>query len=184
MRLFVGVPLPDDIRQRLAMITGGVPGARWARPENLHLTLRFLGETDNARAEDIVSELSRIDCEAFAAVVRGLGAFGDRKRPRILWAGIPPSPPLTRLHQKVEQALQRAGCGPDHRKFHPHVTLARLKDVQKVKLERFMTANGHVESRPFTVGGFTLFESFLASEGAHYRAIAEFELAGGEEVPA
>lgn len=184
MRLFVGVPLPDDIRQRLAMISGGVPGARWIRPENLHLTLRFLGETDGARAEDLVSELSRVDCGAFPMTIRGLGAFGDRKRPRILWAGIPPSAALIRLHGKVEQAVQRAGLGPDHRKFHPHVTLARLKDAQNIKLERFLTANGHLETRPFQVEGFTLYESFLASEGAHYRPIAEFELTDGETVPA
>lgn len=176
MRLFVGVPLPADVRERLAVLAAGVPGARWMRPDNFHLTLRFLGDVDGATADDVAGELSRIRCQEFDIRVRGVGGFGDRRRTRVLWAGIAGSPGLGRLQSKVELALQRAGLEPEHRKFHPHVTLARLKDVPTARLERFLSANGFFETRPFAVDGFTLFESLPSSEGSCYRALAEYEL--------
>lgn len=176
MRLFVGVPLPADVRERLSILAAGVPGARWMRPDSFHLTLRFLGEVDGALADDVAGELSRIRCPEFDICVRGVGGFGDRRRTRVLWAGIAGSPELGRLQHKVELALQRAGLEPEHRKYHPHITLARLKDVPTARLERFLSSNGFFQTRSFTVDTFTLFESLPSSEGSFYRPLAEYEL--------
>src|SRR3546814_9879790 len=109
MRLFVALALPDHLRSRLAELCSGLPGARWVAPENLHLTLRFIGEVDGRDAEDIGVALSGIRLPRFAIALSGVGEFGDGRRLRSVWVGVEASDMLNRLHAKVEQAVQRAG---------------------------------------------------------------------------
>lgn len=182
MRLFVAVALPETERQRLALLGGGVPGARWLPAESLHLTLRFIGEADGHAFHDIATALQEIDAAAFDLRLRGVGYFGDRRRVRMLWAGVDGNDALRALQQRVETALTRAGLPAEGRKFHPHVTLARLRDAPLGRVERFLADQAGYASQPLRVDEFILFSSHLGSEGAIYRAEAEFSLREAADV--
>ncbi len=108
------------------MMQEGVPGARWQTREQMHLTLRFIGEVDGSDANAIDDALSSIRASKFTLQLKSAGAFGS-KIPRALWAGIAPNEALTHLQRKIETALQRIGLEAEQRKFVPHVTLARLR---------------------------------------------------------
>ncbi len=176
VRLFVAVDLPAPVRQRLAVLQGGVPAARWVQAESLHLTLRFIGEVDYATARDIDAALGRIRAPAFEVSIAGVGCFGPDKRPRALWAGTDPSPPLQFLRDKVDRAVVAAGLAPDDRKFKPHITLARFRDRPGPRLIRWMTDNSLLRIQPVPVDRFVLFESTLGGEGAIYRPVADYPL--------
>src|SRR5689334_6214104 len=105
MRLFVGIAIPTDIRERLRMLSGGVPGARWVEPESYHLTLRFIGEADRPTAERIDLALSELSAPAFELELQGVGQFGTGRKSRALWAGVAASPALAHLARKVDRAV-------------------------------------------------------------------------------
>jgi len=167
IRLFVALELPTGVRERLTVLQGGVPGARWMTDNQLHLTLRFIGEVDGNVAHDIDDALSGIRAPSFKMEIAGVGEFGGRNA-RALWAGIRANGALTHLQKKVETALQRIGLPPDERKFSPHVTLARLKVPPREKLMQFLTHHALFASGPFPVDRFTLFSSHLGSGGSVY----------------
>lgn len=176
MRLFVALSLPDDLRRDLSGLSCGLPGARWVAPENLHLTLRFIGEVDGHDAEDIDAALSGIRFPRFALTVAGVGEFGDDRRLRSLWAGVEPNEMLDRLQAKVEQAVRRAGQPPEKRKFKPHVTLARFKSHPGGKLKDYFAEQALFRAPAFDVAEFTLFSSYLSHEGAIYSPEAVYPL--------
>lgn len=179
MRLFVGIALPTDIRLTLGTLCSGVAGARWVSPDNMHLTLRFIGEADGGMAADLDAELSDIHVPAFDLALTGIGSFAKRSRLRALWAGVETSAALQHLHNKVETAAVRAGFQPEGRKFTPHVTLARFKG-QHVDLGNYLEANGTFSTAPFPVDAFTLFESHLGHGGSHYVALNAYRTQGHE----
>ncbi|WP_366553386.1 RNA 2',3'-cyclic phosphodiesterase [Aquibaculum sediminis] len=168
MRLFIALGLPEDVRERLQFLAGGLPGARWVPPENLHLTLRFLGDVDNGLARDIDDALHGMDFPRFELTLSGIGVFTEGKRINTLWVGVENNPKLERLQAKVDQASVRAGVKPDRRKFKPHVTLARGRIEHGPKLERFLMEHSLFRLHPFTVDAFTLFSSHLQSGGPLY----------------
>ena len=176
IRLFIALGLPDDIRDRLAGLAGGLPGARWVEPHNLHLTLRFIGETEEGRLADLDEQLAGIETPPFALTMDGLGHFGTGKRLHALWAGVERSEALAHLQAKIESAVVRAGFPPETRKFTPHVTLARLKDASPERLMRYLASNGLFRSRGFPVTGFALYESHLGRHGPDYAVIADYPL--------
>ena len=176
VRLFVAIDLPDDVRSRLAGLCAGVPGAKWVAPENMHLTLRFIGEVDDARAADIDAALGRIRAPSFDMALAEIGHFGSRGRTRALWAGIEKCEALERLQAKVESALVRAGLEPEGRKFAPHVTLARLKEARLSRVRDFLGARNPFAAGPVPVERFALYSSFLAREGAIHRVEATYDL--------
>lgn len=174
-RLFVAIRLPRPIREQLLDLMGGVRGARWQSDDQLHLTLRFIGEVDRHIAQDVHAALGGIHHPPFSIALNGIGTFERRGQPSVLWAGACPQEPLKALHKKVDQACARAGISPDRRAFHPHITLARLKrDAGPVDslIEQF----GGVASEPFTVDSFSLFESDLTPEGAVYSVVERYSL--------
>ncbi len=175
IRLFVALELPESVRTRLSMLQGGVPGARWATDEQLHLTLRFIGEVDDDVARDIDDALAGIRAPAFALELAGVGEFGG-KNPRALWAGVRSSDALLHLQKKVETALQRMGLPAEERKFSPHVTLARLKAAPREKVVQFLTHHALFASGPFNVDHFVLFSSHLGSGGSVYHAERTYRL--------
>lgn len=179
IRLFVGLDLPDDLRQRLAGLNGGVPGARWVAAENLHVTLRFIGEVDRDHAADIDAALTAIVAAPFDLRLRGVGTFGKGRKLRSLWAGIESEPALTALYGKVDRALVGAGIAPDNRKFMPHVTLARLKAAKPHRIDEYIAANGPFAAGPVAVRAFVLYSSMLSKSGAIYRPEAEYPLVAG-----
>lgn len=174
-RLFVGLRPPAPVRETLLAIMEGVAGARWQDDEQLHLTLRFIGEVDRPAAEDVVTVLARVSHPAPAVAVRGVGAFGRKGQPHTLWAGIAPDERLSVLHKRVERALVLAGIAPEPRAFLPHITLARL-NRQAGPVEPFLARNAALSLPPATPAAFLLYESRLGRGGATYDVVARFPL--------
>jgi RNA 2',3'-cyclic 3'-phosphodiesterase len=167
IRLFVALDLPEAIRDALLAVQGGVPGARWSRAEQMHLTLRFIGEVAENVARDIDDALATIRAPSFSLELSGVGEFGG-KNPRALWAGVKSSEPLLHLQRKVETALQRIGLDPESRKYSPHITLARLKAAPREKVVQFLTHASLFAAGPFPVDQFVLFSSHTSQSGAIY----------------
>ena len=181
MRLFVGIFLPEDIRSRLEGLSGGLSGARWVKPENLHLSLRFIGDVPGGDEHDIDQALQTVDASPFELTFSGLGCFDRRGRVHAVWAGIDKSDALMRLQGKVAAALVRSGIEPEHRKFKPHVTLARMKNGAADKVSQYLETHNGFTAGPFPVGDFTLFRSHLGHGGAHYEALADYPLESGPQ---
>ena len=175
LRLFVGIGFPPALKLQLSLLRSGVPGAKWVDPGNFHLTLRFIGETDEVVAADIDDALVRLRARRFTLQLAGTGVFGDR--PRSLWVGVERSPELVALRDKIEQALIRAGLPPEQRKFAPHVTLARLHNPALDQLRGFLAANAQFRADPLPVEGFSLIASFQTRAGSVYEDQAEYPLA-------
>lgn len=174
-RLFVAIRPPPPVRARLLDLMGGVAGARWQDEDQLHLTLRFIGEVDRHMARDVDAALSGVHHPAFSIALNGLGAFDRRGEPVTLWAGVAPPEPLRALHKKVDQALVRVGVEPDRRAYMPHVTIARLPrgagPVQSL-LER----SGGIASPPFAIDQFCLYESRFTPDGPLYEVAERYRL--------
>jgi 2'-5' RNA ligase len=176
MRLFVALTLPEDIRQRLSGLANGLPGARWVKPENLHLTLRFLGEVDNLAAADVDDALAKIQCPGFDLGLNGIGHFGEGRKLRALWVGVDASAELLRLREKIEQALIRVGLPPEPRKFKPHITLARFKRNPGARLQTYLADHNLLRAGPIAMESFELYSSFTSAGGAIYRVEASYPL--------
>ncbi len=169
MRLFVGLDLPWETRQSLALLAGrGIPGARWVPMENYHLTLRFIGEVPAYVAEEIDIALAALRARHFTLELAGVGTFAKGGRDTSLWVGVTRNPQLDHLAGKIETALQRSGLEPERRRFAPHVTLARLDNVPADKLGGFVQAHNLFRAPPVEVDHFTLFSSLLGKEAAVY----------------
>ncbi len=169
MRLFVAIALPDDVAASLAFIQAGCPGARWQAREQLHLTLRFIGEVDGREAVAIDDALRMIAAPPFRLELKGTGEFGGRNA-HALWAGVHASEPLLHLQRKIESALQRVGIAAEPRKFTPHVTLARLRGTPHGRVLDYLADHALYSSPAFDVGAFILYSSVLTSDGSVYRA--------------
>ena len=167
IRLFVALELPETVREGLVRLQGGVPGARWLSEDQMHLTLRFIGEVDENVAHDIDDALVGIHAPHFTLELTGTGEFGG-KIPRALWAGVKGNDALLHVQKKIETALQRIGLVPEPRKFSPHVTLARLKNSPREKVMAFLSHHGLFSSGPFRVEHFVLFSSHQGSGGSVY----------------
>ena len=178
IRLFVGLTLPDAVQRRLDMLCAGVPGARWVSRESRHLTLRFIGDVSESVGADVHDALSEIEAPAFELTLDGVGQFASKGQARMLWVGAEREERLYRLAAKVESATVRAGLAPEGRKFVPHVTLARLKDVREEQLGPYLTDHALFRAGPFPVGRFVLFSSFLSKNGAIHTPEAEYVLRG------
>lgn len=177
LRLFVGLRPPPAIRAGLLELVGGVPGARWQDDDQLHITLRFIGEIDRRVAEDCVAALSSVRSPPFELALAGVGRFDTRGRVNALWAGVRPHEAIAALHRKIDAALVRTGLAPERRAYLPHVTLARL-NAQAESVEPFLASHAGLVSERFAVEQFLLFESHLGRGGARYEAIARFALSG------
>jgi 2'-5' RNA ligase len=174
-RLFVAVRPPDSIRQFLLAAMGGISGARWQKDEQIHLTLRFVGEVDRHRAGDVHAALGAIHHPRFEIAIQGLGMFDRRGQPETVWAGIAPHEPLKTLHNKIDASLARVGVEPEQRAYFPHITLARLK-CSSGPVRGLLEQSGGLASPPFAVDAFSLFESQLTPEGAVYSEIERYSL--------
>lgn len=174
-RLFVAIRPPKTARDQLLRIMGSVSGVRWQTDEQLHLTLRFIGEVDRHRAEDVTAALGTVRHPPFGIALNGLGTFSSRGQPEVIWAGVTPHDQLKALHKKLDQACVRAGLEPERRTYSPHITLARLKRSSG-SVAGLLGSAGGVTSEPFSVEAFALFESQLTPDGAHYSIVERYPL--------
>jgi 2'-5' RNA ligase len=175
-RLFVAIAIPAVLRQRLALLQGGVPGARWTNLADFHLTLRFIGEVDALEAEEIDEALRAVAAPGFTLAPDGVGHFGTKRAATILWAGVGAEPALRFLHAKIDRALVAAGQPPDDRSYAPHVTLARLRQAPAERVERWLLEHGPFRADPFPVDAFHLYQSHLGREGAVYEILESYPL--------
>jgi 2'-5' RNA ligase len=175
-RLFVAIDLPPAIKKELGTISFGLPGARWVPADQLHLTLRFIGEVDGGLYKDIKEMLATVTMAPFTIRLQGLGHFPPRKRPRVLWVGIEANDLLMRLRGRIESILVRGGLEPEGRKYSPHITIARLQDTPSVKVGNFIAANGLFATTPFPVQDFLLYSSKLTAKGAIHTIEASYPL--------
>jgi len=176
MRLFIGLEPPEPLRDELAALAIGLPGARWVEADNLHLTLRFLGEVNRAQAEDLDAELATLRAAPAPVRLQGIGTFGQGRRVHAVWVGAEKDPALVRLHEAVESAVGRAGFPKETRKFLPHVTLARLKNPDRARLEGFIGAHNARAFPPFTADEVVLYQSHLTRDGAQYEVMERYGL--------
>jgi 2'-5' RNA ligase len=176
-RLFVALSLPPLLKSQLSALAGGIPGARWVPPENYHLTLRFIGEVESWRADEMDEALAGIRAPRFELALRGLGTFEKAGRIQALWVGVERSEALAHLQSKVETALQRVGLEPERRRFAPHVTLARTDKAPPEKLIAFVQAHNLFRAPAVPVEHFTLFSSRLGKDQPVYVPEVEYELA-------
>lgn len=182
-RLFVALDLPDFVKTELTALCTGLPEVRWTPPEQLHLTLAFIGEVDGNTFLDIREALAEIEAPVFSLSLSGLGFFPPRGAPRVLWAGVAANPALNQMQKKVVSCLHRSGMTLEKRKFSPHITLARLHEANS-KLERWLAARALLRLGPFPVESFALYSSILGRKGATHILEAEYDLADAPEVVA
>lgn len=173
-RLFVAIRPPAEIRARLLDLMEGVSGARWQDEDQLHLTLRFIGEVDRHGAEDLAATLGSIHHPRFSIALNGLGRFEKRGK-GTLWAGVTPQDELKALHKKVDQACLRVGVPPDTRAYLPHITLARL-NRSTGSIDSLVQSWGGFSTPPFGIDCFFLYESDLTPAGPVYSIVERYPL--------
>src|SRR5579872_804925 len=159
-RLFVAIRPPEAVRDLLIDAMDESPDFRWQGEQQLHLTLRFIGDVERPVADDLDAALSRIRAPAFELKISGVGRFEQRSS-GALWAGIVPKAPVAVLAAKVERVCQEIGLQPERRAFHPHITLARWKGRRTRETQDFLERRRDLASNPFGVTEFILFESRL-----------------------
>jgi len=178
-RLFTALEIPPEVAQSLAMLRGGLPGARWVEPDNYHLTLRFIGDVDGALARDVASILEGVTRPRFELRLDGLSSFGGRK-PRAVVAAVSQSSALYDLQSEHERLMQRIGLPPEGRKYTPHVTLARLRDTSSRQVADYLAVRSPYRSIPFRASRFVLFSSRASVGGGPYVVEAAYTLEGAD----
>lgn len=180
IRLFAGIELPENIKEQLYSLRGGVPNAKWVEKDNLHITLRFIGNIDEDDANYLHDSFSQIQAPAFDLAMTQVGFFASGLQMRHLWAGVSNFYPLDFLHDKLDSVVNRHGLGPDNHKFHAHATLAKLRGTSVEDVHKFLEYNNLFRSENFYVDHFTLFSSHPRTDGdgSYYRVEAQYPLFG------
>lgn len=182
MRTFVAIDFPGEVRDRLWRATAPLREPdwriRWVGPERLHLTLKFIGEIEEDRADAFGRALDRAvsDIPPFPVRLGGVGAFPSLGRPRVVWLGVDAPPELEALHRAVEEELSALGVDPEDRAFHPHVTLGRVKRGRPEGMEAAAAKVDHEER--CRVARVHLKRSRLRPTGAEYSTLSAHELGG------
>jgi 2'-5' RNA ligase len=185
MRLFAAITPPAEIRERLIHAinelrpVSRVP--RWVKPDGLHLTLKFFGDTDAANLPAIQSALQAVHTQAAATIrIHGIGYFPNPRQPRVIWAGITASPELQTLAAEIQSRVGPFGFPAEERAFSPHITLARINSREHLRepLDNLLRAAAAFASYDFgtmLASEFHLFRSTLKSTGAEYSSLATFQ---------
>lgn len=181
-RLFIAIELPTEVKKSLGRLRIEIPGARWVPPEQIHLTLAFVGDQDADMTARLIENLSSIHQPEFSLAFTVPGCFPDIRRPRVLWVGLEPEPLLARLAGRVREAALACGISLEERPFSPHITLARLKLSSGREATAFLR-HPPVRTVPVMVREFTLFESRLSAAGAIHTQLKTFPLAGDDNLP-
>jgi RNA 2',3'-cyclic 3'-phosphodiesterase len=174
-RLFTALEVPRSVAIGLSLLKGGLPGARWIEPENYHITLRFIGDIDDRRADDLAETLARVSSAPLTLSIRGLSVFGS-KYPHALIACIEPSAALITLQANIDRICQRMAMPGDPRRFTPHITIARLKNAKPADVGRYLMERGLVYVPDFTATRFVLMSSRESIGGGPYVIETEYKL--------
>jgi 2'-5' RNA ligase len=165
-RLFVAIDVPDSTRQLLEALDPHIRGVRWTDPAQLHLTLGFYGNVPDASDLALRDRLTAIEFGAFFLSITGVGAFSAKGAPKIIWIGVGKAHPhLFQIHKRVQEAALSAGLEPELRPWHPHITIARCKDVSAQSLRKFLQTNAGFDAGMIHVEAFHLYSSKLTPAG-------------------
>lgn len=175
-RLFIAIDLPATQRARIQTICTNLAGARWITTEQIHLTLRFIGEVDHDLYRLIGAALAAIKSGPPTLEIAGLGHFPPRRPPRVLWVALHPNDRLAELRNLIETTLVNIGLPPEVRKFAPHITIARFKNSSIANVKDFITRNAPFQLPPFRAEEFHLYSSTPTSAGAIHRREASYRL--------
>lgn len=175
MRLFIAIPMPEWVKEQL-LERQSIEGVKWQRPDQIHLTLKFLGNTDIDLIGDLKKNLGKIELPEFSLAINGFGYFPKGKQPRVLWAGIESHKLLEKLHQEVEEICNKLGFESEARKFKPHITVGRVKQATKRTVDQFLNRHDQFRISDVPVTEFVLYESKLNPEGAKYLRLKTFQL--------
>lgn len=181
MRCFIAIDIPSGIRESLAKlifhISAKSSGVKFVQPENIHITMKFLGEVDEKKAQDVIASLKVLSAShsAFSLEIKGAGVFPDPKRPNVLWVGIPESAPLQALYQEMEASLALLSFEKEARRFSPHLTIGRVKERHSAgfAVHELLKHSGEVFGS-FEAREICLMQSVLKPSGAEYSTLATF----------
>ncbi|HEX7501725.1 MAG TPA: RNA 2',3'-cyclic phosphodiesterase [Polyangia bacterium] len=177
LRLFLAIDLPDPIRQEVAAMCTQVSNARWVKPHQLHITLRFMGKTPDDDLAGIRERLARVEPPGFELALRGAGVFpGGDKRARVLWLGLDPTEPLVHLSREIDACLG-SDTQREKQEFSPHLTLARFTEKPDATLTQFLLRHRTYSGTRWPVACFKLYQSTLLSNGAVHSLVSTYALA-------
>ncbi|MGO9865835.1 MAG: RNA 2',3'-cyclic phosphodiesterase [Terriglobales bacterium] len=199
MRIFIGIDLDPEVRERIARFLEGVEGfapeARWVRPESLHITLKFIGEQTPEQVAAITERLRRVERSTFEISCGGFGFFPTSKAPRVFWIGIQAASQLAELAETIDKATAELGIPREDRAFSPHLTLARGGAGRSsgspkwrkgdgpntifAALEKRLAAMGEINFGAMTAREFILYQSQLSPGGSKYTKLQRFALQPG-----
>ncbi len=183
IRTFICIEIPDLIREELAQLQNTLKplseGISWPRPEGMHLTLKFLGDVDSEKIDEIAQAVKKAAAgiKPFSITVEGVGAFPNFRRPRVLWVGVQDEDQiLAKLQQNIELELERIGFSREQRPFSPHLTLARIKFAKHIEdlLEKFQTRSFSPQN--FQAHEIIVMRSELQTSGAIYTPLKTIQL--------
>jgi len=168
IRVFIGLDLPEDIKRSLGLLKSPVRGAKWVPLENLHITVRFIGEVSENTLQIIKEELREISFYNFKVKLKDIGHFSAKSSPKIIWAGVEPIEEIMELRERIDEALSRVNIPLEKKKYIPHLTLARLKGSQFPDVAEYLQQGMGFFTREFEVGEMILFSSKQKEEGSVY----------------
>jgi RNA 2',3'-cyclic 3'-phosphodiesterase len=176
-RLFIAIDLPDAAKQQLGELCSGIDGAKWVKREQMHLTLRFIGDVDDASLAGIQNVLEKITAPSFEMHLEAVGQFPAKGKPRVTWAGVKAPAELSGLQTHISTALNTLGLPPEDYPFSPHITLARLKTPPSSEsVRQFFARNAAFKTGAFPVSEYILFSSVLSAQGSRYQQEGIFSL--------
>ncbi len=165
-RLFVAIDLPESTRQVLAGLDPHIRGVRWTDAAQMHLTLSFLGEVPDEIDLALREKLGVIEFGDFFLPIVGVGTFSAKGAPKIIWIGVRKAHPhLFQVHKRVQEAALAVGLEPELKPWHPHITLARCRDVSAQSLRKFLHTNAEFDAGMIRVEAFYLYSSKLTPSG-------------------
>lgn len=177
-RLFVALPVPEEIADGLIALQTGVPDARWVPPENFHVTLCFAGEVQGSTMRDFEEELADIAGPPFPVAIAGVEQFSSGRQPRALVARVETTDRLDWLQQKVSAVARNCGIQLERRKYRPHVTLARFGSRAETghHIAQFMASHGTFRAGPWIAEHFALYSSRTGRNGSIYTEESAYDL--------
>lgn len=176
LRLFIALDLPDSVIEDLIPLFHGLPDARWSHPNQLHITLKFIGEVSRERAESIQEELESIRIPPFEVSLMGVGSYRKARMDPVLWAGVEEVEGLYILQKTIDRTLSHIQVPVEKRPFHPHITLARMKRFHHERMEHYMNLYSAYHSENFRVQSFQLYSSQLRKEGPLHTVMESYAL--------
>lgn len=176
IRLFVALDIPERVRVEVEGIGRSIPNARPVPADQLHLTLKFIGEVEGSIFLDIRDALREILLPKFSISLKGVGTFPPRGTPRILWAGVAPMEGIAALRNSIERTFAAIDIPRDKKKFTPHLTLARLNNCPINRLQQILAGNAFLQTSDFPVESFHLYSSQLTRKGAIHTLESSYPL--------